>query len=770
MSFFWYSFFMSLSWIDELRNNQDFMDHVVNWTILPSTPGAFVPIPDDIHPSLAQALSQRKIQALFSHQGQAWEKVRSGKSICLVTPTASGKSLSYNLPVIQSILEATESRALYLFPTKALSQDQQSVLNEISLAGPKIKVATFDGDTPVSLRASVKQTGQIVISNPDMVHSGILPNHPKWIVFLKNLKFVVIDELHTYRGVFGSHLANVVARLRRILAFYGAYPQFICCSATLGNPKELAEQVTGLPMELISQSGAPSGEKHLVTYNPPLVDRIQGIRKSTVNEAQRIAVTLLKKRIKTIVFARSRVRVELIASYMNESLRNIFTDNHGITVESYRGGYLPNERRNIEKGLREGTIQGVVSTNALELGIDIGGLDAAILAGYPGSIASVWQQAGRAGRSGSPALAILIAGAAPLDQFIVSNPDYFTAKSPEAGFINPTNPYIRTDHIRCAAFELPFTTSDEFFPDAPDYLEFLTEEGVLRESRGKYYWASQGYPAETVNLRSAVNENIVIINITKGVNQVLGEMDRASAKELIFPKAVYIHRGEQFTVQELDLQQRRCYVESSDVNYYTDAVTKTDLKVLTEDDFITFSTCRGVIGDVLIRTQVAKFKKLRFHTHENIGYGDIFLPEEEMHTKALALVFSPDTPAGQALANYDLEHIPTLLAKLGYLIRQVAPAFLLCDPSDIRTTERLKDPHFDQPALYVYDAYPGGTGLSEAFATFTREIFSTSYNQVTACSCKDGCPSCIGPKDSLNEIVEDQKTKVIGFLKVLAEQ
>ena len=758
---------MSEQWIQALEQDPGFRDRVVSWTTIPPKEGSYEDIPDSLHPKLQEVLRGAGFSRLYAHQAESFRRVSAGESICLVTPTASGKSLAYNLPVLDAILRAPETRALYLFPTKALSQDQQAALNEVSLSGLGVKIATFDGDTPVSLRASVKQNGQIVISNPDMLHSGILPNHPKWISFLRNLRFVVIDELHSYRGVFGSHLANLLIRLRRVLNFYGADPVFICCSATIGNPLELARKITGKQIHLVDKNGAPSGEKHVISYNPPLVDAVQGIRKGTVNEGQAIAIRLLTAGIKTIVFARSRVRVELIAGYINKRLANIFTDNRKIRVESYRGGYLPSERRAIEKGLRDGSIQGVVSTNALELGIDIGGLDAAVLAGYPGSIASVWQQAGRAGRSGSPSVAILIAGANPLDQYMITHPEYFESRPPEQGFINPENPFIRTDHIRCAAFELPFAADEDYFPDAKDYLDLLTEDGTLRETRGSYYWAGRGYPAESVSLRSASNENVVIINQTGGKFEVIGEMDRPGAKELLFPRAVYLHRGNQFMVRELDLEERRAYVEESDVNYYTDAITKTDLKVLIVDQEPELGSCTAALGDVLVRTQVAKFKKLKFHSHENIGYGDIHLPEEEMHTRSVCLRFGPETPAGSALAEMDPEQITGAVSRLGYLIRQVAPAFLLCDPGDIRTAERLKDPYFEVPALYVYDAYPGGTGLSEAFIREFAHIAGAARDRIDGCGCAEGCPSCIGARDMDRDVTPNPKPDVLRLVRAL---
>jgi DEAD/DEAH box helicase domain-containing protein len=564
---------------------------------------------------------------LYSHQAESYRAARSGRDFVVVTPTASGKTLCYNLAVLQSILEAPESRALYLFPTKALSQDQQSELNESVLAGElAVKIVTYDGDTPASLRVSARDKGQIVISNPDMLHAGVLPNHPKWIKFLRNLKYVVIDELHTYRGIFGSHMTNLMRRLKRIAAFYGSDPVFICCSATIGNPGELASRIVEKEMTLIDRNGAPSGEKHLILYNPPLVDRVQGIRRGVVHESRRIALRFLRAGIKTIVFSRSRVRTELIAAYINQSLANVYNENERIRVEAYRGGYLPNERRLIERGLRDGTIHGVVSTNALELGIDIGGLDAAVLGGYPGSVASAWQQAGRAGRRTTVSLAVIVASAAPIDQYIVKHPEYFLGKAPENGFVDPNNMYVLTDHLKCALFELPFRGRDGFPEGTEAVLDYLEESGVVRKTGDAYYWADRSYPAEEISLRSATSDNVVIVDTTKGRHDVIGEMDRPSAKEMIFDNAIYIHRGNQYGVTQLDLENRRCYVEETDANYFTDALVKRDIKVLEEDEHHEIAGCRIVVGDILVRSQVAKFKKIRYGTHENIGYGDDLAP------------------------------------------------------------------------------------------------------------------------------------------------
>jgi DEAD/DEAH box helicase domain-containing protein len=753
--------------VDALRSDADFMRCVTRWERIPPREGSYDDLPADLHPVLAETLASRGVERLYSHQAESYHTVRGGRNAVVVTPTASGKTLCYNLPVMQTILEHPETRALYLFPTKALSQDQQSELNESILYGDlPVKVATYDGDTPPSVRASARTTGQVIISNPDMLHAGVLPNHPKWITFLKNLKFVVIDELHSYRGVFGSHVTNVIRRLKRVARFYGTDPVFICSSATIGNPAELAERVLGEPVTLIDKNGAPSGEKHIVLYNPPMVDQVQGIRRGVVNEAQKIALRLLRAQVKTIVFAKSRVRTELIASYINKSLENVYTDNERIRVEAYRGGYLPSERRAVEKGLREGSIQGVVSTNALELGIDIGGLDAAVLGGFPGSISSSWQQAGRAGRKSTVSLAVLVASSAPLDQYMVTQADYFFGRTPESAFVDPDNMYIVLDHLKCAVFELPFADGEAYGGGPVDeYLAYLEEQGTIRRTGDKYHWADRAYPAEEISLRSATSDNVIIVDTTGGRDAVIGEMDRPSAKEMLFDNAIYIHRGEQFVVQQLDLPNRRCYVERTSVNYFTDALVKRDIKVLEEDYRTDTAGARAVVGDVLVRTQVAKFKKIRYHSHENVGYGEISLPEEEMHTRSVALVFDEGTPAGASLLSLPAESHAGAVARLGTVIQNVAPVFLLCEPRDIGIAERIRDPHFGAPCLYVYDAYPGGSGLAEAFVDAAPRVLRAAWDLVSTCPCEEGCPSCVGPRDAREEVDRNPKQAVLGFLE-----
>jgi DEAD/DEAH box helicase domain-containing protein len=732
--------------IHALRADREFMAAVAHWQRIPARPGRYEDFPPEIHGRIRDALARKGIRRLFTHQHRAYVEARGGQNLVVVTPTASGKTLAYNLPVLQTLMEDPEAKAMYLFPTKALSQDQQSELNEVLLGGElPVRIFTYDGDTPQSIRISVREQGRVVITNPDMLHTGILPNHTKWIKFFQGLRFVVIDEIHTYRGVFGSHMTNLVRRLKRVCGFYGARPQFICCSATIGNPRELAQNIVGEPMVLIDENGAPAGERHFVFYNPPLVDPVQGIRRGVVKESQRLATRLLRQGVKTIVFARSRLRVELIGSYIRNALANLYTENDRIRVSSYRGGYLPNERRSIEKGLRQGEIQGVVSTNALELGIDIGGLDASILAGFPGTIASTWQQAGRAGRSSSLSLSILVASSSPIDQYIIRHPEYFFGSSPESGWVDPDNIFILSDQLKCAVFELPCEEAEALAESYREVLDYLEEHGVIRHTGGKWFWSDRSYPAEKVSLRSSASGNIVIVDTTQGRQEVIGEMDKPSAKLLLYNEAIYLHLGDQYIVRELDLDNQRCYVESTDVNYYTDSIVKTDIKVLQQDSRESTAGMEAAIGDILVRTQATKYKKLKFGTHENIGYGEIDLPPEEMHTRAICLLMVPGSPAGEAFGRLSQLEQPVVMQRLGTLVRNIAPVFLLCDPRDLGVAERLRDTMFACPALYVYDGYPGGTGLSEGFLQNAGAILQGALELVESCPCEQGCPSCIGP-------------------------
>jgi len=753
--------------LEELKGDVSFTENVTEWLVIPSREGRYNEFPSDISDLLKNALEAKGITRLYSHQSESWQFIRSGKDTVVVTPTASGKTLCYNLPVIQTLLEESSARALYLFPTKALSQDQQAALNDITLdAGIKIPIFTFDGDTPSSIRMSARQGGRIIITNPDMLHTGVLPNHTKWIEFFTNLKYIVLDELHTYTGVFGSHMANMMRRLIRICRFYGSDPVIVAASATIGNPGELAEMLIGRHFELVDDNGAPAGEKNLILYNPPLVDQVQGIRRGVVLESRRLALRLLRAGVKTIVFTQSRINAELISGYINESLANVYNENHRIRVESYRGGYLPNERREVEKGLREGSIQGVVSTNALELGIDIGGLDAAVLAGIPSSVASAWQRAGRAGRSGDVSAAILVGSSSPTDQYLVRHPDYFLSRSPESAFIDPSNLYILSDHLKCAAFELPFEDGEDFGGDPEDMLSYLEEEGVLRHTAGRWYWSDRSYPSERVSMRGGGEENVVIVDQSRGRNIVIGEMDSHSAREMLHDEAVYLHRGEQYLVKKLDLETHHAYVESSEVNYYTDALVKSDIKVLEEEDYRIIAGLEERRGDLLVRSEVARYKKIRFGTHENIGYGDIHLPEYEMHTRGVFLAFVPGSDSADALEGISLEMKAPVVSRTAALIRVVAPVFLLNRPGDLGVAGRIMDPHHGVSGIYAYDNYPGGIGLSETLADRLPELLRAARDLITACPCESGCPSCTGAMDIRDLLPENPKDATRRFLEV----
>ncbi|MDR0464724.1 MAG: DEAD/DEAH box helicase [Treponema sp.] len=736
--------------LEKLLESPEFAANIIVNRLMPAQEGVFAPFPADLDPRIVNSLYKKGIKQLYSHQAEVWRHTQAGKNVVVVTPTASGKTLCYNLPCLHALLNDEKARCLYLFPTKALSQDQQAELNGVVSGGEglNLKIATYDGDTPDSLRISARDTGRIIISNPDMLHAGILPNHPKWIKFFSHLKYIVIDEAHAYRGVMGSHAANVIRRLKRVTEFYGSKPQFILCSATIANPAQHAAALIGENVELVDKNGSPRGEKRIILYNPGEDDKVQNKRRSVESESRRWMIALLNAGIKTILFAHSRIRTEVVASYVNEDLKNIFTENRRIKVEAYRGGLLPNERREIERGLREGDIQGVVSTNALELGIDIGGLDASVVAGFPGSFNSFWQQSGRAGRRGGTSVSVFIANMSPIDQYIMSYPDWFFRKSTEEAYIDPDNPYILTDHVKCACFELPFTDEElesGSGENAKDALEYLQEAGVVRHADSKWHWADRSYPAEGVSLRSASADNVVIIDITNGRNAVIGEMDRPSAKEMLFLNAVYIHRGQQYIVENLDIENRKALVREAHVNYYTDGVTKTDIQVLTEDERVSFAGGEGVLSDVLVRSQVTKFKKIKFGDEQNLGYGDIFLPEEEIQTRGFALTFAPDTAGGKVLSKMDDQEIGKALNGTGTLIRYIAPLFLLCDSRDLGIAERVRDPHFRVPALYIYDKYPGGTGLAESLAQRIELLLRAINDALILCPCRNGCPSCVGP-------------------------
>jgi DEAD/DEAH box helicase domain-containing protein len=732
---------------------------------LPAQEGRYREYPEDIHPSLVEALKEKGFSRLYAHQSLSYEILREGRNIVVVTPTASGKTLCYNLPVLDTILKNPSARAIYLFPTKALAQDQRAELDEtIKRLHGEIRIFTYDGDTPQDARKAIRARGHIILTNPDMLHTGILPHHTKWIKLFENLEYVVIDELHNYRGIFGSHLANILRRLKRIARFYGSSPRFILCTATIANPSDMAEKMTEEQVDLVDDNGAPRGEKYFIFFNPPVVNRHLGIRRSYVNESRRVARIFLQNDLQTIVFAQSRLITEVLLTYLKQDIEKSIQQ-EGL-IRGYRGGYLPLKRREIEKNLREGKIRGVVSTNALELGIDIGGLDVAVLAGYPGSIASTWQRAGRAGRKTGKSAAVLVATSSPLDQFIVNYPDYFFSKNPEHALINPDNLSILISHIECATFELPFLDGEKFGQvNISEILHFLEEEKLVHHSKDKWFWTSDVYPADGVSLRSISSDNFVVVDTTKKP-RAIAEVDFSSALTTLHPKAIYMCEGEQYYVENLDYEQRKAYVKKTDVDYYTDAIDYTKINILDVFDRNKLQKCQLSHGEVHVATQVVGFKKIKFHTMENVGAGDLSLPQREMHTTAYWLtipsaVFHPLPFSSEEKING--------LFGLAYCMHHVAPLFMMCDIHDVgvsigdnSTGKSLpprtvplsamaeEDPpifsEIDfEPNIFIYDNFPGGIGLSPSLFDLETELLERCRKTITACPCKEGCPSCVGP-------------------------
>ncbi|GAB4505421.1 MAG: hypothetical protein Fur0043_24160 [Anaerolineales bacterium] len=641
--------------LNRWRMDENIAPNIVAWQTTPPRAAVTYPFPNDLPAPLQEALSSLGIASLYSHQSQAWTCARAGQHVALATGTASGKTLAYNLPVLAALLENPETRALYLFPTKALTQDQHSSLQTLQSKIANLKSAIYDGDTPQRERASIRQNAHLLLTNPDMLHTGILPHHTNWADFFRNLKFVVIDELHTYRGVFGSHVANVIRRLKRVAAFYGVIPQFLLASATIGNPQELAEKLIEAPVTLINEDGSARGERHFILYNPPLVDESLGLRANALLESVRLAKDILAEGIQGVMFARSRRSVEILLTYLQDApppslshlprttAENERGDRRPEGVRGYRSGYLPSQRREIEKGLRDGSIRLVVATNALELGIDIGGLGAALLVGYPGSVSSAWQQAGRAGRGEAPAAAVLVASSTPLDQFLARHPEYFLLRSPEQGLINPDHLLILLEHLRCALFELPFRKGEHFGGRPVDeFLDFLAANREAHESASKFYWMADQYPAARVSLRSASPENVVIQTADQPP-QTIGEVDLASALWMTHPQAIYLHQGQQYFVHSLDLERRIASVTAVSLDYYTQPQRRTEITLLNEWQRVPAAGGEKGYGEIQVISQVVGFKKLRWFTHESLGEEPLDLPPSEMQTTGYWLGLSEAT-------------------------------------------------------------------------------------------------------------------------------
>lgn len=721
---------------------------------------SFTDLPGEIDPGLRSSLAGSGIDRIYTHQRRVWDLVGQGKDVVIATPTASGKSLAYHLPVLDALRRDPSATALYLFPTKALARDQLEDLLRL-WPGKKGAVAVYDGDTPAAARRRIRGGAQLVVSNPDMLHTALLPHHPGWARFFGGLRFVVIDEVHQYRGIFGSHAANVFRRLRRVCRFAGSKPRFIASSATIANPAELAGALIGRSVEAVTGSGAPSGRKDFIFYNPPLLDSDRGIRAGNWWETVRLVMPFLSAGRKAIIFARSRRETEVILTYLRESLGK-----EGLPEEwarGYRGGYLAGERREIEGGLREGSVRAVVSTTALELGIDIGDLDLAVLSGYPGSVSSTYQQAGRAGRRSGDAAAFLVAENSPLDQYIVTHPDYFFGQPPESAAVNPDNPHVLLSHLSCACFELPLAADEEFGgEDVAALAEALEAEEKLHCSGGSWHWVGGTYPAAEVSLRSAAAAAYAIRDALSG--DQIGAVDAQSAPLIAHQEAVYLHEGRTFVIEKFDAANREVLARPEEVDYFTEPL----LTVAVEPGGDGLVDGRGEVllghGRVEIITQVTGYRRLRLFTHEHLGDEQLEFPEDRMSTTSCWLVLPPAGPSGR-------DH--PVLQGAAYLLSRVAPLYVLCDARDIRSHYRTEGGEEGRVTIHLYDNYPGGAGFSSRIFNNYHLLAAAASDVAERCPCRGGCPSCFGPemaaargaKAAAGEFLEWLRTQVGGGVK-----
>ncbi len=750
--------------------------HVTTVRRIEAVDAQYAPFPDSLDPRLLQAVSGRGISQLYTHQAEAIGHALAGRHVVTITPTASGKTLCYNVPVMDAILKDSSTRALYLFPTKALAQDQLAELHQMAElvgaeGGGDIGVFTYDGDTPQDARRAIRGRAHVVLSNPDMVHSGILPHHPRWAKLFENLKYIIIDELHAYRGVFGSHLGNILRRLHRVCRHYGSSPIFICSSATIANPRELAERLTGETFELVEQSGAPRGEKYFIFVNPPVVNAQLGIRRSYLAETRRVAIEFLKRGLQIIVFAQSRLATEILTTYMKDAFAG--PPGAADVVRGYRGGYLPLRRREIERGLRSGDVRCVVSTSALELGIDIGALDVAVMAGYPGSIAATWQRAGRAGRRSGRSAAVLVASSAPIDQFVARNPDYFFDASPEHALVNPDNLHILLDHVKCAAFELPFTSTETFGEfNVQEMLSILSEEGFVQQAGDQWQWTHESYPADAVSLRSVSSDNFIIVDLTHG-ERVIGETDYTSAPSVLHEKAIYILEGQLYQVERLDFDNRKAFVRAVECDYYTDAIDYTKVTILDDMTPSPDPEANGPLsdvhhGEVHVVSRVVGFKKIKFYTNENIGAGELDLPEQQMHTSSYWLTIPREMM--EALP-YGIADRRDGVLGLAFAMRNVAPLLLMCDSHDlglsvdgVSAEEAAAVTAVVAPTIFIYDNYPGGIGFSEPLYSMHTDLIAKTRELIDGCPCQSGCPSCVGPEGNTGPLAKTVASQLLVLL------
>ena len=756
------------AFLDHLRSLPSYQDQIVHQEHISPRQAQHGQLEKSLQPSLHTALAALHLFPLYSHQVAAVDATRSGKNVIVSTPSASGKTLCYNLAVLNSLLEQKGSRALYLFPTKALAQDQLRTLDELtSAARMKIKKATFDGDTPGNERAEIRRSAQIVLSNPDMLHLGILPNHRSWMGFLSQLKYVVIDEAHVYRGVFGSHVANVVRRLRRICARYGSSPQFICCSATIANPREHAESLTGLPFEAITDDGGPFGGRDFVFWNPPLIDEAKSTRRSASSEATHLLTELMSAGIRSLAFARTRKLVELIYIYVRNQLAAKDPELTDL-IKPYRAGYLAEDRREIERQLFEGELLGAVATTALELGVDIGYLDATILTGYPGSIASTWQQAGRSGRGREGSLSVLVGSENPLDQYFMRHPEALFGKGFEHALIAPSNPHILKPHLLCAAWEFPLSESDrKYFGDFAEVRTELEEEGLLRMRGKRWYPATTVvYPAQEVNIRSTSSTNYALVDASTG--QLLETIESAMAFFQIHPGAVYLHQGESYLITELDLASRMAYALPTDAHYYTQTKDITELSIVKTTAEKSIGYSKVYLGEVEVTTTVIGFKKKRVYTEEVIGEEPLDLPPQSFRT--VGFWFDLPSQIEKRLAQKGLDFAGGLHAAEHAAIAML-PLFALCDRNDIGGVSTPLHPDTGRAQIFIYDAHPGGVGIAEKGYELVEELWRETLKLISECPCEEGCPSCVqSPKCGNNNQPLDKKAARVVFEMLLMER
>ncbi len=743
------------AFVNHIKRLANYQDQIVHIEHLPLQEASYQELDKPLHTALESALQRAGLLPLYTHQAAALNMANLGKNIMVVTPAASGKTLCYNLPILQAILNDRGSRALYLFPTKALAQDQRRSLAELlSLLPLEIRFATFDGDTPSEERLQIKREAQIVLTNPDMLHLGILPNHQAWSRFFRRLRYVVIDEAHIYRGVFGSHVGNILRRLRRLCTFYHAYPQFICCSATIANPKEHIERLVGLPFTVIDKDGSPHGAKDFILWNPPFLDEAKISRRSANTEASFLLAELVRQGIRTLAFARTRKLTELIYTY---SKRQLAEPNLARQIKPYRAGYLPEERRQIERELFQGQLLGIVATTALELGIDIGDLEATILTGYPGSIASTWQQAGRSGRRTGSSLSFLIGLDNPLDQYLMRHPWFLFRKKFENALTAPDNPYVLNSHLLCAAWELPLSEADEQFWETSfmKAREELEAEKMLKARGGKWYlMPTVAYPAEEVNIRSTSSFYYTILDASQS-NKPLETVEASVAFSQIHPGAIYLHQGEPYLVIELNLIAHIAYVVPTDVPYYTQAKELTDLRILKRIKEKDTLQAKTYLGEVEVTTTVVGFKKKMQFTEEVIGEEPLDLPPYCFNTTALWFDI-PQKAVGK-VAEARLDFVGGLHAAEHASIA-ILPLFALCDRNDLGGISTAFHPDTGKAQVFIYDAHPGGTGISEKGFDLIEDLWQETLKVIVECPCEDGCPSCTqSPKCGNNNQPLDKK-------------